>query len=124
MLHPIFSVLIKRPDLVVEHMAGYAALAKQEVHSTGSHLVQRLLAWVLVLFSAGIFLVLAGVALMLGMTLDRFNWALVLVPGVMLVICMIGAIFASKPMPPGSFELLKQQLDADVHALHAAGDAS
>ena len=124
MLHPIFSLLVKRPDLVVEHLAGYAALAREEAQSTGTHMVERLLAWILVLLSAAVFLTLAGVAVMLGVTLDRFNWTLVLVPGVMLALGIVAAAAARKPMPPGSFSQLKEQVDADVIALRAAGSGS
>jgi uncharacterized membrane protein len=121
MLHPIFSVLIKRPDLVVEHLAGYAALAREEAQSTGTHMVQRLLAWVLLLVSVAVFLTLAGVAVMLGVMLDHFNWTLVLVPGAILALGIVAASAARKPMPPGSFSQLKDQVDADVAALRTAG---
>lgn len=124
MLHPIFSVLIKRPDLVVEHLAGYAALAREEAQNTGTHLIQRLLAWVLVLVSVSVFLTLAGVAVMLGVMLDRFNWALVLVPGAILALAIVAASAARKPMPPGSFSEIKDQVDADVAALRTAGGRS
>ena len=29
-VHPLFSVLIRRPELVVDHLSGYAALVQQE----------------------------------------------------------------------------------------------
>ena len=122
MLHPIFSVLIKRPDLVVEHLAGYSALARQEVKTTGKHAVERTLAGLLALVSFAVFLTLAGTAVMLGVMLDHFNWALVLVPGAILLIGIVAGTIAQKPMPPGSFAQLKEQVDADIHALRAAGD--
>ena len=122
MFHPIFSVLIKRPDLVIEHVAGYAALAKDEAESAGSHMARRLLAWALVLLSAAVFLALAGMAVILGVMLDRFSWVLVLVPGLMLVLACVAVGVARKPLPPHRFAEVKAQIDADVHALRAAGN--
>jgi len=124
MFHPIFSVLIKQPDLVVEHLSAYVALAKEEAESTGTQMAQRLLAWAIVLVASVVFLTLAGVAVMLGAMMDRFNWALVLVPGLVLALALIALTTARKPMPPNRFAEVKKQIDADVHALRAARDES
>ena len=40
-LHPIFSVLVRRPDLLLVHLAGYADLIRQESQVTGAWLVRR-----------------------------------------------------------------------------------
>lgn len=124
MFHPIFSVLIKKPDLVIEHLSAYVALAKEEAESTGSHLAQRLLAWAIVLVSTAVFLILAGVAIMLGVVMDRFSWSLILVPGFMLALALIAGTIARKPLPPNRFAEVRKQIDADVHALRAAGNDS
>lgn len=124
MFHPIFSVLIKQPDLVVEHLSAYVALAREEAGSTGTDLATRLMAWAIVLVASAVFLMLAGVAVMLGVMMDRFSWALVLVPGLMLALALIASATARKPMPPNRFAEMKKQIDADVCALRAAGNAS
>lgn len=120
--HPIFSVLVKKPDLVIEHLAGYAALAREEASATGAQMAGRLAAWVVVLVSGSVFLTLAGMAVMLGMMMNQFHWALVLVPGVMLAMAAIAAGIARKPLPPENFVEFRKQIDADVRALRAAGD--
>jgi hypothetical protein len=124
MFHPIFSVLIKKPDLVIEHLSAYLALAREEAGSTGADLAQRLMAWAIAGVACVVFLTLTGVAVMLGALMDRFNWALVVVPGVMLAVVVIAFVSARKPMPPNRFAEVKRQLDADMHALRAAGDES
>lgn len=124
MFHPIFSVLIKQPELVIEHLSAYAALAKEEAESAGTHVAQRLLAWAIVLVATAVFLTLAGVAVMLGVMMDRFSWALVLVPGLMLALAIVAGSAARKPMPPNRFAEVKKQIDADVNALRAAGNES
>lgn len=40
MVHPVFSVLISRPDLVMDHAAGYAALVQEEASSVGVEVVR------------------------------------------------------------------------------------
>ncbi|MES2975793.1 MAG: hypothetical protein V4757_19405 [Pseudomonadota bacterium] len=122
--HPIFSVVVRKPDLVIEHLAGYAALAQEEASAAGTRMAGRIAAWAAVLVCGSMFLTLAGVAVMLGVVMDRFNWALVLVPGSMLAMAAIAAGIARQPLPPGSFSEMKKQIDADVQALRVAGENS
>ena len=84
MVHPIFSVLISKPELVMEHVAGYAALLRDEASSAGVQVARRAIAWAVTLISLLLFLILAGVAVMLGAVNDRFHWALLLVPALAL----------------------------------------
>lgn len=124
MVHPIFSVLINRPELVVDHVAGYAALMREEASSAGGQLVQRAIAWGLVVVGLLVFLILLGVAVMLGAMHERFDWALVIVPAVPLVLAVAGFVMARRPMPDKAFSELKAQLDADAEVLRAIGARS
>ncbi|MGZ5195066.1 MAG: hypothetical protein ACXWJM_07830 [Ramlibacter sp.] len=121
MLHPIFSLLIKRPELVIDHVAGYAALVQEEASSVGTEVAKRAIAWVVTLFGLLIFLVLAGVAAMLGVMQGEFHWILLVVPGIALVIAVVAWGFARQRLPAKAFTELKAQLDADAQALRAAG---
>ncbi|WP_341912075.1 hypothetical protein [Polaromonas sp. YR568] len=120
MLHPLFSILVRRPDLVVDHLSAYGALVQEEASEAGSELLQRGLAWGLVILCAGVFLTLAGVALMLGVLLNQFHWVLVAIPAVMLVLLLIAFGKARQPLAASPFEELKAQLDRDAQALRAA----
>lgn len=124
MVHPIFSVLINRPELVVDHVAGYAALMREEASSAGGQLVQRAIAWGLVVVGLLVFLILLGVAVMLGAMHERFDWALVVVPAVPLLLAAAGFVMARRPMPDKAFSELKAQLDADAEVLRAIGARS
>jgi hypothetical protein len=124
MLHPIFSVLVARPELVMEHMAGYASLMREEASSVGKEVAKRAVAWGVTLFSALVFLILAGVAIMLAAIQDQFHWAFVLVPAIPLVLAAVGFSAARKPLPEKAFTELKAQLDADAQALRAIGARS
>jgi peptidoglycan/LPS O-acetylase OafA/YrhL len=119
MVHPIFSVLITKPELVMEHVAGYASLMREEASSVGKEVAKRAVAWAVTLFSLLVFLILAGVAAMLGAIHAEFHWALVVVPAIVLAIAVAAFMAARKPLPEKAFAELKQQLDADAQALRS-----
>lgn len=124
MVHPIISVLITKPELVMEHVAGYASLMRDEASSVGLEVAKRAIAWGVTLFAALVFLILAGVAAMLASVQDRFSWAFVVVPAIPLAISLIGFTVARKRLPEKAFSELKAQLDADAQALRAIGARS
>ena len=124
MVHPIFSVLVTKPELVMEHVAGYASLMRDEASSVGKEVAKRAIAWGVTLFALLVFLILAGVAAMLAAVQDQFHWAFVLVPAVALAIAVVGFTVARKPLPEKAFGELKAQLDADAKALRAIGARS
>src|SRR5688500_14637515 len=113
LVHPIFSVLVSRPELVMDHVAGYAALAQEEASSVGTEVAKRAIAWAACAFSALLFLVLAGVAVMIGAMHEGFHWALVLVPAVPLVLAGVAWNVARQRLPAKAFAELRAQLDAD-----------
>lgn len=124
MVHPIFSVLIAKPDLVMDHVAGYASLMRDEASTVGREVALRAVAWGVTLFSLLVFLILAGVAVMLAAVQDQFHWAFVLVPACALALAVAGFLAARKPLPQKAFTELKAQLDADAEALRAIGARS
>jgi hypothetical protein len=124
MLHPIFSVLVTKPELVMEHVAGYASLMREEASTVGREVAKRAIAWGVTLFSLLVFLILAGVAAMLAAVQDQFSWAFVIVPAIALALAAIGFSVARKPLPEKAFTELKAQLDADAKALRAIGARS
>lgn len=121
MLHPFFSALIRRPDLVIEHIAGYGSLVHEEVADAGSHLAKQLIAWAIASVFAILFLVFAGVAVMLGLVHGSAHWALLAVPGCALVSAAAAFIYASNSQAADRFAALKTQLKADIDALKHAG---
>ncbi|MFE8647192.1 hypothetical protein ACFX58_19090 [Sphingomonas sp. NCPPB 2930] len=121
MLHPLFTVLIRKPELVVEHISGYVALLQEEMTSMGTSVAVKAAAWGVVLVMGCVALVLTGVALMLG-ALHGFHWALLAVPGAFFLVVLVALFYARKPNTGKRFEDIKAQLDADVMALRIAGD--
>jgi hypothetical protein len=123
MIHPIFSVLINRPELVVDHVSGYAALMREEASSVGTELAKRAIAWGVTVLAFVVFLVLAGVGVMLG-TLFEFHWVLVVLPGIALALAGAAWSVARQRLPEQAFTELKAQLDADSQALRTLGARS
>jgi len=123
MVHPIFSVLITRPELVVDHVAGYAALVQEEASSVGLEVAKRVIAWAVAALALLVFLILAGVAVMLG-AIHGFHWALVLAPAVAFLVLVGAWAIARQRLPSKAFTELKAQLDADAQALRTLGAAS
>lgn len=121
LVHPIFSVLVSKPDLVMDHLAGYAALAQEEAGSVGGQVLRRAIAWAACGACALVGVLLAGVAIMLGAVTDAFAWALVLVPGVFLAAAVVAYVYASRRLPGRAFAELRAQLDADAQALRTLG---
>ena len=123
LVHPIFKVLVRRPELVVDHLSGYAALAQQEASTLGVEVLKRAVAWGVAAVSFIVFLVLAGVALMLGFT-QGFHWVLVLVPAIVLALAIVSVVIARRNPPTQAFIELRGQLEADAQALRMAGARS
>ena len=124
MLHPIFSVLIHKPELVIDHFAGYAALVQEEASSVGGEVAKRVIAWGVAVLGFVVFLVLAGVAVMLGAMQGEFHWVLVAAPGAALALSVFAWTIARKRLPAKAFAELKAQLDADAQTLRTLGAQS
>lgn len=120
MVHPIFSVLITRPELVVDHVAGYAALVQEEASTVGLQVAKRAIAGGIALVALIVFFLLVGVAVMLG-AIHGFHWSLVLTPAAALVVAGVAANVARQKLPSRAFTELKAQLDADAQALRTIG---
>ena len=119
MLQPLFSTLIQRPDLVVDHVSGYAQLFQQEATGVGMSLMRRAIAWIAAAVSALVFLGLAGAAVMLGVLQNQFHWVLVLVPGCALMATVAALYWAKRPVESEKFPELRAQLDSDIRALRS-----
>ncbi|MEY4911081.1 MAG: hypothetical protein RL761_744 [Pseudomonadota bacterium] len=118
-MHPLLFTLVRRPDLVVNHLGAYAALLKQETNDASKALVSRILVWFIALMSAAICVVLSGTALMLGVLQNQFHWILVAVPGV-LALCGLGAFsWATQNVVASHFSNITSQFLSDVSALRA-----
>ena len=119
MLHPIFTVLLRNPELIVNHLAGYAELMKVEASTAGQNVLKRIISGVISAISALLALIMLGVAVMLGVMHGSFSWILVAVPGVAAIIAIICAVIASRPAQSNAFLDLRDQFRADMEAFNS-----
>jgi hypothetical protein len=122
MLHPIYSTVLGHPELIADHIANYGALLQQEMREASRSLIARMVAGVLAAVSAVLALGLIGVAVMLGTVTGSFHWVLVVVPGIAVLIAIVAALIALREREPHAFAALRAELEADLHALHLAGE--
>ena len=120
MLHPIFSTVIQRPDLIAEHVSAYCDVISQDARTVGSQFAKRAIAGLVAVICGSIFILMVGMAVMLGTTLNQFHWSQVVVPGIALVITAGAAFKAIQPLAQDNFADLKAQLKNDVSALRMA----
>ena len=118
MLHPILSVLIRRPELVADHLSSYAGLIREEARDVGAEVAKRAVAGVVAAVCLLVFLMLAGVAAMLW-ALTEFHWMLLVAPGLFLVVAVVAGMQAMRKLPNGAFRETRSQLSADAETLHA-----
>lgn len=121
MIHPLFATLIKRPDLIADHIAAYVELTHQETYGLAADWLQRGLSWALVALGGLVFVLFSGIGLMLG-ALNQFHWVLVAVPGAVLVLTFLAFLKAKTPIDSERFTELKAQMDSDLRALREASE--
>ncbi|SIR64397.1 hypothetical protein [Pseudacidovorax sp. RU35E] len=124
MLHPVFSAALRHPALVGRHLLNYLALARVEVAQAGRSVVTRAIGGVIALLGALFTLGWGGVAVMLGVLHGRFEWVLVIVPGVAALLLLIGVVMLLRPPQLPLFAGLKNQAAEDMQVLQALSESS
>lgn len=124
MLHPVISAALRHPALVGRHLVNYLALAKVEVAEAGRSVITRAIGGAIALLGALFTLGWGGVAVMLGVLHGRFEWVLVIVPGVALLLMVVGLILALRPPQLPLFAGLKSQAAEDMQVLQALSESS
>jgi cytochrome bd-type quinol oxidase subunit 2 len=119
-MHPLCITIIRRPDLVMDHLGAYAALLTQEASQASHALVTRALVWFVAILSLAICIVLSGTALMLGILQNQFHWILVAVPGAMALCALVAFTMTKQTILANRFTNIKSQLLSDAAALRAA----
>lgn len=122
MLHPLYSTVLGHPELIADHLANYAALLREEAGEASRGLIARLVAGVLAATCTLLALGLIGVAVMLGVLHGSFQWVLVIVPAIAIAVAVVSGYFATRPAAFHRFDDLRAQIDADIRALHLAGE--
>lgn len=123
-MHPLLTLLATRPQLLIDHAQGYVALLGEEFDLASAAWQRRTLLHAAALCFLAVALVLAGVALMLWVTVAtpvNVLWVLVSIPVLPLVVASVCLWLAQRPTQGESFADLRRQINADMALLRAAG---
>lgn len=128
MLHPLFHLIATQPQLLGDHAQAYGELIGTELATQAAALKRRTLLGALALCLLGVATVLAGVALMLWVTLvpappQTTLWVLALVPGIPALLALVCGLLArarSNATDP-AFAELRRQVQADMALLRGLG---
>lgn len=128
MLHPLFHLIATQPQLLGDHAQAYGELIGTELATQAAALKRRTLLGALALCLLGVATVLAGVALMLWVTLvpappQATLWVLALVPGIPALLALVCGLLARAPSnaTDPAFAELRRQVQADMALLRGLG---
>ena len=123
-MHPLLALLATRPQLLVDHAQAYGALLGEEFGRASAAWERRALLQAAALCCLSVAAVLAGVAVMLWVTVaapSNVLWVLVATPVLPLFTAIICLWLARQPTGGESFANLSRQINADLALLRAAG---
>lgn len=124
MIHPLLTLVATQPQLLADHAEAYAELATAELVLASAGWKQQAIWTAALLACAVIAVALAGVALMLWAVSPEPNirapWALLVAPLLPLLLA-VGCWLAARPSADRAFNLLRQQVGADLRMLREAG---
>jgi uncharacterized membrane protein YqjE len=131
MIQPLFQLMATQPDVLSDHLQAYAELLGDEVGSFQGQFKRRWVLWAVLALLMTITLILGGVALMLWLLTPTAQlaqlqapWALWIVPGAMAGACaVVFALIHSQKHSP-SFQVIREQIAADVAMFKQADLAS
>ena len=123
MLVPLFNLVTHRPDLIIDHLAGYLKLAQDEMNGLKQQLVRRAVAGAVALVFAVAAIVLAGMSLMLAslpITQTQSDFAttatLIAVPTVALLAAIIAAVVAMRSSAEEATVSFAEHIQRDIQA--------
>ncbi|MDN3920651.1 hypothetical protein [Roseateles violae] len=126
MIHPLFTTLATRPQLLVEHLGAYAQLAAAEAGESAALLRRRLTLLAVAALSGLLGLALGGVALLLLAVVPTeqmpHGWLLIAVPALPLLLALSCGLQLGRQARTPAFELLRHQLSQDAALLREAGE--
>lgn len=119
MLPPLLKIIINEPGLVTEHLEAYSQLFVKDV-TLWQASIQRQIKWKLILGgNLFLFVLFAGIALMLWGTSENTHWSLAVVPLIPLVLMILTAIMQPrKDSIRKPFDAIKKQFCSDVKMLN------
>lgn len=127
MIHPLFRLVAAEPQMVADHLSGYAELLGDELRAFGGGWTRRLLLQLAAIGLLAVAVALAGVALIVWAATPlaalHAPWVLVVVPLAPLVAAGGCLAAARSGAPREGFAALRRQLAEDSRLLREAATA-
>lgn len=127
MIHPLFRLVASEPQMVADHLGGYAELLGDELREFGSGWTRRVLLQLAAVGLAAAAVLLGGVALIVWASTAPADlhapWALVVVPLAPLLAAALCWFGARGDAPGTDFAALRQQFAEDARVLREAATA-
>jgi uncharacterized RDD family membrane protein YckC len=122
MIGTTLKLLTRQPELLLNYVFAYSTLARDEISLAKMRLVRRVIAGAIAFATLLAFLVLAGMALILVSASSQpyATWALLCVPGFMLLLCAFSTAIALARGESSSRDSLGSQLQRDMQSFRAA----
>lgn len=117
MIYALLKALFFKPRLLAEHVGNYVELIRGEMGGTVRQWLVKVVAWAVFGIGMLVFLVLSGVAAMIGIILGQYHWILLLVPAVPLVCAVIALVIGLRKAETSGISHIKSQFSADMQAL-------
>lgn len=123
-MHPLFTLLATRPQLLIDHAQAYGGLFHEEFGQSFTAWRRWAMLQALGLCCLSVAIVLGGVAVMLWAVTPPLAihapWGLWVMPLAPLLAALVCTALAARQAPTDSFGDLGRQLDADLAMLRAA----
>lgn len=128
MIHPLLHLVATKPHLLGDHVEAYAELVGAEVSKTTKSLISTVAYYSIALFLFSTGLTFVGVALMLWAVVPSADmntpWLLVVVPLIPLVAGGFCVVKARAHPEQNAFDVVKEQLSADLAMLRDVSAAA
>lgn len=118
MIYALLKAAVFKPRLLAAHLHNYGEFIRSEMQGTARQWAVKAVAFAVFGIGMLVFLMLSGVALMIGVMQNQYHWILLLVPAVPLALALVALIVALRRTAERGVHNIKQQLAADIQALN------
>ena len=118
MIYALLKALILKPQLLTAHVRNYGEFVRSEMQGTVRQWAITAAAWATFAIGMLVFVLLCGVAAMIGMLHGQYHWILIVVPAIPLLLAVAALIVALRKTEGSSIDTIKQQFAADMQALN------
>ena len=118
MIYALLKAAVLKPRLLAAHLHNYGEFIRSEMQGTVRYWAIKAVAFAVFGIGMLAFLILSGVAAMIGVMQNQYHWILLVVPAVPLGLALVALVVALQRTSGQGISSIKQQFAADMQALH------